>query len=77
MRKRLRCSRSSWPAEIKHRVSIAYQIAFDLYDNGTQEFLGKVRDALPEEKQEVAGKYRAGIFRKPTLSITCFDADWN
>lgn len=25
----------------------AYQIAFDLYDNGTQEFLGKVLDALP------------------------------
>jgi len=35
-------------------LSIAYQIAFDLYDNGTQEFLGKVRDALPEEG--VAGK---------------------
>lgn len=25
----------------------AYQIAFDLYDNGTQEFLGKVIEALP------------------------------
>lgn len=25
----------------------AYQIAFDLYDNGTQEFLGKVIDSLP------------------------------
>lgn len=25
----------------------AYQIAFDLYDNGTQEFLGKVISALP------------------------------
>ena len=31
------------------RISIAnaYQIAFDLYDNGTQEFLGKVLSALP------------------------------
>ncbi|KAK3388452.1 armadillo-type protein [Sordaria brevicollis] len=28
-------------------VAIAYQIAFDLYDNGTQEFLGKVIKALP------------------------------
>jgi 26S proteasome regulatory subunit N2 len=34
-------------------MAIAYQIAFDLYDNGTQEFLGKVRKALPaEEKKE-------------------------
>lgn len=34
-------------------IAIAYQIAFDLYDNGTQEFLGKVRSALPgEEKKE-------------------------
>ncbi|PNH62491.1 hypothetical protein VD0002_g5588 [Verticillium dahliae] len=31
------------------RVSItnAYQIAFDLYDNGTQEFLGKIIKSLP------------------------------
>ncbi|KAF4120387.1 26S proteasome regulatory subunit N2 [Geosmithia morbida] len=31
------------------RISLtnAYQIAFDLYDNGTQEFLGKVIDSLP------------------------------
>ena len=28
-------------------IAIAYQIAFDLYDNGTQEFLGKVIKALP------------------------------
>ncbi|KAF4469842.1 26s proteasome regulatory subunit n2 [Fusarium albosuccineum] len=28
-------------------TTIAYQIAFDLYDNGTQEFLGKVKAALP------------------------------
>ncbi|EEY20990.1 26S proteasome non-ATPase regulatory subunit 1 [Verticillium alfalfae VaMs.102] len=32
-----------------NRVSItnAYQIAFDLYDNGTQEFLGKIIKSLP------------------------------
>ncbi|KJZ75388.1 hypothetical protein HIM_05314 [Hirsutella minnesotensis 3608] len=29
----------------------AYQIAFDLYDNGTQEFLGKVLASLPSGKQ--------------------------
>ncbi|KAI5458240.1 armadillo-type protein [Mariannaea sp. PMI_226] len=28
-------------------IAIAYQIAFDLYDNGTQEFLGKVLNSLP------------------------------
>ncbi|KAK0385125.1 hypothetical protein NLU13_7603 [Sarocladium strictum] len=28
-------------------IANAYQIAFDLYDNGTQEFLGKVLAALP------------------------------
>lgn len=28
-------------------IAIAYQIAFDLYDNGTQEFLGKVIQSLP------------------------------
>ncbi|KAI6781300.1 26S proteasome regulatory subunit N2 [Emericellopsis cladophorae] len=33
------------------RISIAnaYQIAFDLYDNGTQEFLGKVLASLPAQ----------------------------
>lgn len=42
------------------RTSIinAYQIAFDLYDNGTQEFLGKVLSSLPSgeppKKEEAA-----------------------
>ncbi|KAH7140105.1 armadillo-type protein [Dactylonectria estremocensis] len=31
----------------KSSIANAYQIAFDLYDNGTQEFLGKVLAALP------------------------------
>ncbi|OBT72998.1 26S proteasome regulatory subunit N2 [Pseudogymnoascus sp. 05NY08] len=31
--------------------AVAYQIAFDLYDNGTQEFLGNVQKALPAEKK--------------------------
>ena len=29
-------------------LAIAYQIAFDLYDNSTQEFLKKVREGLPK-----------------------------
>ncbi|KAB5584971.1 armadillo-type protein [Coniochaeta sp. 2T2.1] len=31
----------------KKSIAIAYQIAFDIYDNGTQEFLGKVTKVLP------------------------------
>lgn len=31
-------------------IANAYQIAFDLYDNGTQEFLGKVLASLPASK---------------------------
>ncbi|OAQ63592.2 26S proteasome regulatory subunit Rpn2 [Pochonia chlamydosporia 170] len=31
-------------------IANAYQIAFDLYDNGTQEFLGKVLASLPKAK---------------------------
>ncbi|KFA65864.1 hypothetical protein S40285_04669 [Stachybotrys chlorohalonatus IBT 40285] len=31
-------------------IANAYQIAFDLYDNGTQEFLGKVLASLPSGK---------------------------
>lgn len=44
-------------------IANAYQIAFDLYDNGTQEFLGKVLAALPsgqtkktEEKEDADEK---------------------
>lgn len=39
-------------------LAVAYQIAFDLYDNGTQEFLGKVRRALPgeEKKKDTSSK---------------------
>ena len=36
--------------------AIAYQISFDLYENGTQEFLAKVMEELPEaEKEEANG----------------------
>lgn len=33
-------------------LTVAYQIAFDLYDNSTQEYLAKVRDGLPASEQE-------------------------
>lgn len=33
--------------------AMAYQVAFDLYDNGTQEFLSKVIDDLPKKIEEV------------------------
>ncbi|GAO17895.1 hypothetical protein UVI_02030080 [Ustilaginoidea virens] len=32
-------------------IANAYQIAFDLYDNGTQEFLGKILASLPAPKE--------------------------
>ena len=32
--------------------AIAYQLSFDLYDNGTQEFLSKVMDELPETESK-------------------------
>ena len=35
-------------------TAIAYQVAFDLYDNGTQEFLAKVIKDLPAKVTEVA-----------------------
>ncbi|PHH93237.1 hypothetical protein CDD83_9507 [Cordyceps sp. RAO-2017] len=37
----------------------AYQIAFDLYDNGTQEFLGRVLASLPSGKQPAEKEGRA------------------
>ncbi|RFU30351.1 hypothetical protein B7463_g5995, partial [Scytalidium lignicola] len=33
-------------------TAIAYQIAFDLYDNGTQEFLAKVIKSLPRKQEQ-------------------------
>ena len=39
-------------AEDREHLAIAYQIAFDLYDNGTQEFLCKVISDLPNPEAE-------------------------
>ncbi|KAK3674975.1 proteasome regulatory particle base subunit [Recurvomyces mirabilis] len=33
-------------------LAIAYQLSFDLYENGTQEFLQKVMEELPESEEE-------------------------
>jgi 26S proteasome regulatory subunit N2 len=39
--------------------AIAYQISFDLYENGTQEFLAKVMEELPETDKEGESKLTA------------------
>ena len=33
-------------------TATAFQIAFDLYDNGTQEFLAKVIKSMPKKDEE-------------------------
>lgn len=43
-------------AESVNSTAIAYQFAFDLYDNGTQEFLGKVIADLPKTSTSSAAK---------------------
>ena len=40
-------------------TAIAYQIAFDLYDNGTQEFLATVTKSLPAKIVEVPAEEAA------------------
>ena len=40
-------------------LAIAYQIAFDIYDNSTQDFLKKVREGLPLQKEEEAAEAEA------------------
>lgn len=37
-------------------LAIAYQLSFDLYENGTQEFLQKVMDELPEDEGDKDGE---------------------
>ena len=41
-------------------LAIAYQIAFDLYDNSTQEFLKKVREKLPQPPAPPSGQGETG-----------------
>ena len=43
------------------RVAEAYQIAFDLYDNSSQEFLKKVREGLPKVSEPTATQPTDGV----------------
>jgi 26S proteasome regulatory subunit N2 len=40
-------------------LAVAYQISFDLYENSTQEFLGKVMDELPAPDEKSKGDVSA------------------
>ena len=42
-------------------LAVAYQIAFDMYDNSTQEFLKKVMEALPSPPDPAPGKADTGV----------------
>lgn len=47
-------------------LAVAYQISFDLYENGTQEFLAKVMEELPkEEKNEEKPSANGDVSQKP------------
>ncbi|CAD6565127.1 MAG: proteasome regulatory particle base subunit [Alectoria sarmentosa] len=43
------------------RLAEAYQIAFDLYDNSSQEFLKKVREGLPKDQELTSTQPTDGI----------------
>ena len=43
------------------RLAEAYQIAFDLYDNSSQEFLKKVREGLPKQPELTATQPTDGV----------------
>ena len=43
------------------RLAEAYQIAFDLYDNSSQEFLKKVREGLPKDPEHPATQPTEGV----------------
>lgn len=45
------------------RLAEAYQIAFDLYDNSSQEFLKKVREGLPKRPEPTATQPTDGVDR--------------
>jgi 26S proteasome regulatory subunit N2 len=49
-------------------TAIAYQIAFDLYDNGTQEFLAKVIKSLPIKVTEAPAEENRKFKRSASFS---------
>lgn len=54
----------------QNSTAIAYQIAFDLYDNGTQEFLAKVIKDLPKKVEEVASELEADKENRKLYSVS-------
>ncbi|KAL1305251.1 hypothetical protein AAFC00_002166 [Neodothiora populina] len=49
-------------------LAIAYQLSFDLYDNGTQEFLNKVMEELPEAETKSEHAEANGAAVQPAVS---------
>ncbi|KAF2007449.1 26S proteasome regulatory complex, non-ATPase subcomplex, Rpn2/Psmd1 subunit [Amniculicola lignicola CBS 123094] len=57
-------------------LAIAYQISFDLYENGTQEFLAKVIEELPEAEDKSEAKPAAnGSASHPSHSEDAGETD--
>ncbi|KAF2021985.1 26S proteasome regulatory complex, non-ATPase subcomplex, Rpn2/Psmd1 subunit [Aaosphaeria arxii CBS 175.79] len=46
-------------------LAVAYQISFDLYENGTQEFLAKVMEELPESDEDETSGENGDASHKP------------
>jgi 26S proteasome regulatory subunit N2 len=44
--------------------AVAYQISFDLYENGTQEFLAKVMEELPEAEKDASASANGDASQK-------------
>jgi hypothetical protein len=60
----------------KNDVLIAYQIAFDVYDNATQEFLQNLLKTLPADEEAKSGTQDAMETddkpeQKSTVSLMC------
>jgi 26S proteasome regulatory subunit N2 len=56
-------------------LAIAYQISFDLYDNGTQEFLLKVIEELPDEDEKTEDEPATNGSSAPPESTKSDDAE--
>ena len=46
-------------------LAVAYQLSFDLYENGTQEFLNKMMEELPEGEGQINGAATNGDAVRP------------
>ncbi|KAI1810802.1 26S proteasome regulatory subunit rpn2 [Poronia punctata] len=61
--------------ETTEATAVAYQFAFDLYDNGTQEFLGKVISGLPKGEAVPANKDNEQGSTEPENAALLSDVD--